>query len=69
MIKYRRTGDNVGFEVIDTDTGDRVHPTLIFSEAEAQEIVRRKTISRRGVPKKFRHKNKKPKGKVIQLRR
>jgi hypothetical protein len=51
-VHYRRTADNVGFEVYDTNDRRILSDKLIFSRLEAQRLVAKINAYRRAKTKK-----------------
>jgi hypothetical protein len=51
-VHYRKTSDNVGFEVFDVKTRRVLNVELIFSKAEAVELVKKINVYRRVGKKK-----------------
>ena len=53
-VHYRRTADNVGFEVYDTTDRRVLSDQLIFSKVEAMKLVAKVNAYRRAKTKKHR---------------
>ena len=53
-VHYRRTSDNVGFEVYDTKDRRILSDKLIFSKTEAMRLVAKINAFRRSKTKKHR---------------